>query len=169
MTKLHIWPCIQGRKRRLMLHFHCQRQAALWGHWRLMLQYDLQRLHGIPKIYMLQQDVWFWAESQRPYLSQYAHVSYNLTGGTSSSAIQWISTFSCFVAVRWSSPSVQQQHTEKVAHQATPMLETPRSYLSLLQPRASTCSTPSPHPQHGSNWRGSQSWFARSIRSRSLG
>ena len=33
------------------------------------------------------QDVCFWAESQRPYLSQYAHVSYSLTGATSSSAI----------------------------------------------------------------------------------
>jgi len=41
-------------KKKLMLHFHCQRQPAWWGHWRLMVQYDLQRLHGIPKIYMLQ-------------------------------------------------------------------------------------------------------------------
>ena len=70
-------------KKKLMLHFHCQRQPALWGHWRLMLQYDLQRLHGIPKIYMLQTGCMFL--SREP---ETLSVSVCLTGATSSSAIK---------------------------------------------------------------------------------
>ena len=115
------WQSIQGRERTtLCCVFCCKRLDTVWWAlranvtvWCTKAQQYPYDLHATNKTYL---------SEQRSYLSLHAHLSYR------SYFIQLHSMNQhTLVTVTRSSPSIQQQLGEKIAHQATPKQEmTPR-------------------------------------------